>query len=443
MAIHKVIRRTPSNHNPFSADIRNIGQSVTNQFEEALVMDTIINDEHILYSKDGYNVGSIQFKFTTTNAYTPDTQLNWAYPIDSNITSYPLKNEVVYVVSILNRFYYTRININNQLTNQSFPELADSLQSIPSQTQQSSTTRQRAASPTKQSPPSDLLGTYFLDNPKNYRLKHFEGDFILEGRTGQSIRFGSTWKSNRIFTATNKDQSPNLLLRVGDNDTASPSVNTPNGIIMEDINGDKSSIWLTSDQIVPITVASNGKKIQTASDADVPAQFDGAQIIANSDRIVINTKLNSLLLSSIKDINQISLRNHTIDTDGDFVTWTNGNRRDRVFGNWTSLTKGDFSVSVSGNVLFIGSKFYLGGQSGSQPMVLGQDLVGILSSLIDIITGSPIVLLTSKPGNSSQLNPITKAKLKQLKSKLRHILSSDNFVTKTNSPKSLGSYKES
>ena len=39
--------------------------------------------------------------------------LIWARPLDSNVSEYPLINEVVSVVKYLNKYFYTKLNLNN------------------------------------------------------------------------------------------------------------------------------------------------------------------------------------------------------------------------------------------------------------------------------------------------------------------------------------------
>ena len=67
--------------------------------------------------------------------------------------------------------------------------------------------------------------------------------------------------------------------------------------VKEDVNKDSSSLWMTTDQVVPFERSS-----QRAHGNTVPNQYDGKQIIINSDRIVFNSKVNSIHAFSKSEI---------------------------------------------------------------------------------------------------------------------------------------------
>ena len=74
----------------------------------------------------------------------------------------------------------------------------------------------------------------FLENPDLKSLKLFEGDNILEGRYGNSIRLG------------NQNNTPITIIRNGQYINSEDTTLEPN---VEDINNDHSSIYLTSKQL--------------------------------------------------------------------------------------------------------------------------------------------------------------------------------------------------
>ena len=92
---------------------------------------------------------------------------------------------------------------------------------------------------------------------------------------------------------TGKQNSPNVIIRTGQGVEESVA-NKP---VKEDVNKDSSSLWMTTDQVVPFERSS-----QRAHGNTVPNQYDGKQIIINSDRIVFNSKVNSIHAFSKSEI---------------------------------------------------------------------------------------------------------------------------------------------
>ena len=82
---------------------------------------------------------------------------------------------------------------------------------------------------------------------------------------------------------------------------------------VENINTDLSSVYLTSTQKLPITVAS--KSYNSYLNAPTSTnEFDSEQVIINSGRILFNSKNDSILLSSFDTINLNSINSLNIDT---------------------------------------------------------------------------------------------------------------------------------
>jgi len=137
------------------------------------------------------------------------------------------------------------------------------------------------------------------------QLQPFAGDVIFEGRFGQSIRLGYTpkqAKSNQKPTwESQTDESPITIIRNGAGDSRGY-----NKYVIEDIDKDSSSIWLTDKQTVKITLASNA-----ATGILPPMSYKSPQIILNSDRIVLNAKDDNVILSSKKDISFSTAKNKT------------------------------------------------------------------------------------------------------------------------------------
>ena len=482
--IRKFVQPTRQSFNPLSkTPPAGLGVSIGNdQFEEALVVDIIINNDHPLFAVDGYNVGMAQFRFLTSNRFRYNENLNWAFAYDSNKTEYPLKGEIIYVFTALNRFWYLpKFNVSNRITSQDLPELLN-------ETQQSNANisgagksqyyKVASSSPIKvgNTAVTNQIGAYFSDLPNVYRLKHLEGDIIYEGRSGQSIRFGTSWLDGVIDDVTKKpfksiksDQSPNILIRVGPDPKAKKTANSTFGQVIEDINLDKTSLWMVSDQVVSLKFSTQNSGIHGVSVSDFPNSLSGNQLLINSDRIVMNSKIDKIIGNSAKGIHWTTLQDFTADANKNHTTWTNDTRADRVVNTWRKTIGKTYDISVGSdiivlggsnqmfgadkNISLVGSKIFIGSVSSqNEPIVLGETLRNFLDQLITILIQDPIVLVTGSPGSPSPQNPARISELIQLKAQFlsggtsAQILSLDNFTIRNNDtakkPRTISPYKE-
>lgn len=136
-------------------------------------------------------------------------------------------------------------------------------------------------------------------------IKHiqpFEGDAYLQGRFGQSIRFGSTvLGDDTIYSKKPKWSGPkngDPITIISNGHAIDPSKS--NVFTIEDINKDKSSIYLTSNQKI------NGfESAQRSFGIGVKpgSLYIGAQALINSDRIVLNSKVDYVILAGKKGVN--------------------------------------------------------------------------------------------------------------------------------------------
>jgi len=127
-----------------------------------------------------------------------------ASPLFPNIKNYPLKNETVYLLSFpggnfssnpgdVKYYYLSPVKIWPNATNTNpTPNTAENIQGS---NQNKSLQEIELGSPnvsTKQQTSNFKPGTYFTEKSNIFPLFPFEGDVIVEGRFGNSIRFGST-----------------------------------------------------------------------------------------------------------------------------------------------------------------------------------------------------------------------------------------------------------
>lgn len=277
------------------------------------VIDIILNENHPDFSSQGgwNSLGSIKFKIST-----PDNSGNikWAKPLHSNIKCYPLVNERIIILlvpvpqlsseSYIYEYYYiNNIAYWNHPHHNAYPEFDNPL-TIDSQIQdyqqtdggtvrriQDDSTEISLNSPTNPSQDS------FIEKSSIHPLISFPGDILYEGRWGNSLRFGSTSKTitqvNNIWSEDGNDGDPITILRNGQPSNVSDEGWIP---IVEDITQDLSSIYLTSTQKIPFSIA-NENFISYTTPPVTPAQFSNPQIILNSDRIILNAKSDSILIS--------------------------------------------------------------------------------------------------------------------------------------------------
>jgi hypothetical protein len=144
------------------------------------------------------------------------------------------------------------------------------------------------------SPSGDFLGRTFSENPDIRKLICFEGDRIYQGRKGNGIRFGSTVSSRSDISEWSRNKRPDgdpITILINGYVTTDTGSLSPN---IEEINKEKSSIYMTSTQTLPLIPGAsiiNPKKSSLA-----PSKYVDSQIILNSDRVTINSKKDEVLL---------------------------------------------------------------------------------------------------------------------------------------------------
>lgn len=283
------------------------------------------------------------------------------YPLDPNTKNYPLVNETVVVIPLANRgfqnsynkltFYY--INPINLWNNQQSNPIPSPQQDIVANTQTKGYIQvETTNNPNKPSQGNNTTftpGKYFNENIIANPTYPYEGDYIIDGRFGNSIRLGNTVPNGTTFV--NNNWSSGSQTTIGDpitiitnkKHTEQPSFNS----ITEDINQDKSSIYFTSTQIIPLIPASENYNSYSAAPIKI-SRYGSDQILINSGRLVFNSSVDSILLSSKQSINLNSISSVNIDT----------------------------------NTTIINSKeVFLGGKEATEPVLKGDTTVFLLEQL--------------------------------------------------------------
>jgi hypothetical protein len=260
-------------------------------------------------------------------------------PLNSNSKIFPLINEIVYIVEGLNivgenpqftipsSYYITNIGIWNHPHHNAYPN-----ENV-SQNEENDDDYEQAFNGTVNDTTDDVtirqtsgstginLGKTFQERSNIHPLLPFEGDFIQEGRWGNSLRFGSTvQETSNNWSTYGSNGDPITILRNGQGNQ------TEEGWIpiVEDVNNDNSSIYLTSTQQVPLKTTGRLDENKNTdyssyensgiSQPISPIQYAGNQIILNAGRLVFNAKEDHILLTSPLSINLNSEESINIDT---------------------------------------------------------------------------------------------------------------------------------
>ena len=264
--------------------------------------------------------------FDRINQPNPDTQFtsdNFAKPLFPNQSIVPLENEIIYIMAMPNSniqsdvndvsyYYFQPINIWNSVHHNAIPDPING-ESLPeSQTQDYEQTEGGAVRRATDGSTEIDLGNTFVEKLSIRNLQPFEGDNIIEGRWGNTIRFGSTVQDSIVpnpWSESGENGDPITIIKNGQHEEETdpwiPQV--------EDINTDKSSIYLTSTQLIPIDVAS--KSFNSYFNApQKPDFYQEEQVILNSGRLLFNSKSDSILLSSSDTINLNSINSINLDS---------------------------------------------------------------------------------------------------------------------------------
>ena len=189
-----------------------------------------------------------------------------AYPMWYFVKQIPLVNEIVFIIVGPSRklndgatkqeyYYMPAYGMWNNPNHNAFPNMEEWSEYL----KQSSNKPEYSGNSTTSKPLP--LGYTFQENPIVKDLKPFEGDTIIQGRFGQSIRFGSTVSVMKKFnTWSNNSQGTNgNPITIITNSQGKRLINNTNKFdpIVEDINKDGSSIYLTSTQEINLVDINN------------------------------------------------------------------------------------------------------------------------------------------------------------------------------------------
>jgi len=304
------------------------------------VTDIILDDQHPKFIDYGQwsGVGTIFFENVEGSPNLSSQALTVASPLLPYLKNYPLVNELVLLFflpdnninlnsNVKKYFYLNPISIWNNPHLNAYPNLNAIPQTQASQQKsyqaiEQGQTRKSSKKVIEYGYNSPLVGGTFIERSNIHPLLAFAGDIITEGRWGNSVRFGSTAKTNSIlygnnWSNTGEDGNPITIIRNGQPADASEEGYLP---VIEDINKDLSSIYLTSNQTIPLkTTITNNPTIANNQPASI-GSYEGSQVMINSDRLVFNTKVDSIILNSQSTISLTSINTTGIySQEGDVV----------------------------------------------------------------------------------------------------------------------------
>jgi hypothetical protein len=386
----RVIYRRPTGDLLATTGGQDSARGEQNPIYEGLVVDIIVDHTHPKYSKvDGYNVGAIKVRIFDVNQTLDDELLPWADPIDLTIQELPLLGELVTLFKIRGNFFYTKkIPLAHRIQENGMLKLNVALSK-----RGINTVSQALPSGEENTVEKHQFGNYFKPDSRVRQLKHFEGDSIIQGRMGNTIRFGSS-----RMDPSSDSLAPNIILRTGqgkDIEKEEISIDSVFGLIMEDINKDASSIWVVSDQVVPFNPATVQAGSFMRSVEKKPQKFDKAQIIINSDRLILNSKLTHIMLFANEGIHLNSYFDTTIDTDRHIIFTANKDIVNKASRNIESTADEDIIAYAGSDITnisiektsFVADKLFIGTtDDDSEPIVGGTTLSKFLARLILALT---------------------------------------------------------
>jgi hypothetical protein len=327
----------------------------------------------ILDGDDYLSIGNIEYvdvKSTPKDISTinPNANRSIAKPLLPNIKNYPLVNELVLILRLpdigikastasKSIYYLNILSVWNHPHHNAIPFAEGNFQPTEFKTYSQAFLGSPKV-PTNQ-PTKIFLGKTFFERNTVNPLLPFEGDVIYEGRWGNSIRFGSTVADTpNNWSSVGLNGDPILIIRNGQ------GVDVGNGskYITEDINTDLGSVYFGSTQKLPLEAASTSYVSYKNNPPILPSEYTENQIIITSGRLVFNSSIDHILLSSAKSINLNGVESVNIDAPTTVIQSTNT---------------------------------YIGSKNANEPLLLGNQTVNLLNQLISNLSGFMTICSTA------------------------------------------------
>lgn len=399
------------------------------ELEQAIVLDIVLDEKHpviaggdFVHSKidpdrwpsdlddappkksdiDYTWIGRALVRPLISEKLTSKDQLIWAYPIDAQISDYPLINETVVLSRYNGKIYYSRkLNYHNWPNNNLDFSIEPQISGRPNTvlfTDSLLTGRKESKTNYKgDSGYHGYAGQYFVANNKIRTIKRYEGDFLLESRHGQIIHFTAYDKTrandvgdlrykdykdcgNPMITIRNR-QRP--LLKEGQfiQLQHSPNPATVYGTAQEknvggyletNINHDGSTIQITCGKTISEWVTTCYKrmfgdesgeevsKFRGRSDFNYPI-LNGDQIVINTDRIIFSARYGEMFHYVKKRYGIVTDSEYTVDAHDQVVLTTHN----KIVMNSPAIYLGEYDNT-------------------DEPVLLGQTTVNLLWDFLEM-----------------------------------------------------------
>jgi hypothetical protein len=373
---------------------------------------SIHNDNKDFSDLDTRMYGAITYEFEDT--FETD---DYAFPFDKNNFTFPIKGETVVIFKMFNQTFWLPYT-NTPYSNYRRDEVTYTA-TRPVDTQGDSKSGQSLSNTSKTGGTTNSGKTKKNDigyeiNEKIKFLNPKQGDTIISGRVGNTIRF-----SELHLTEDGKTSSPGIFIRnKQSSDLDSKKIGE---LVDEDINKDGTSIYITSNKI-KVPFKENVSKTKVGfKEYPNSEKLTGNQLFVNSDRIVLSAKASEFIIFGKGNTGVITDGNYSIDAE-----------REVYIHNKQNIT----IHSEGANQIFLNSengKIFLGKNTGAgdagaavQKMVLGGELIKLMGELIDAINRQ----IYATPVGPTFTGPSNRTEFDVIKSKLRDMLSSNNFLSK-------------
>lgn len=394
-----------------------------NRILSARVTNISLNSNSTIFSTtdEWQGIGTIQFQTIggPVNEQTLNSSgLSYAKPLFPQFKNYPLVNEIVLLFRLPSRqgisdlsnveeyYYLNTISVWNHPHNNAYPNPLSDNESTPATNK--NIFEILAGNPNKTTEESTDLdlnggsGGTFVESSIIHPIVPFAGDNILEGRFGNSIRLGNTSKIEAEVTnnwsSTGSSGNPITILRNGQDPELQPPSWKP---VTENINKDLSSIYLTSNQKIPIETQYIDQNY--TNPPILPNEYTQDQILLNSGRLVFNTKTDSIILNSQKNIDIAAVD--------------------------------EIAITSKNSLQLQSQKILLGGKNAKQSLVLGDDFMEQFELLLQNVKNLAESLQNSQiwPGGFAAphptIPPIASTVSSQIEKMLK-VLNNNELVSK-------------
>jgi hypothetical protein len=300
--------------------------------EKDLPPDTKGNPDYSYY-------GSILGRYVYSEQNLEIDKCKFFRPLNNNMTRVPIIGEIFFGFEDEgDRFYFGNIFNNFSVTNNAQPNIS-TLDKIGTNISNDDKKYTNSPNVGKYKP-----GYYYEALSPVRPLKLFEGDTIIQGRFGNSIRLGSNQHDEQIG-------STNIKITSG-----LTGYTNNNNLTLENIKSDLNSIHLTYNEKQNFDLPIESIRIQDVKD------YDKAQVQIRSDRLIFTTKKSE------------------------------GNSIGIFSGDKISIGSVNDVYVESPLVVIQSTEVKIGSETAEEPQVLGQTLYDKLDALVTAIgnvTGIP------------------------------------------------------